>query len=158
MSFPIAGISLAIAAITALAACASTPSKTMNDPSTPFTPCSGAPHCVSSLNAGDSARHVDPFVFDGTREQARSALLQVLRSREDVRIEADAMPSLHATFQSTLGFVDDVTFAFRDDAKTIDVKSTSRIGYYDFGVNRRRVESLRTEFADAVAELSAASG
>ncbi len=62
------------------------------------------------------------------------------------------MPSLHATFHTTLGFVDDVTFVFRDDASVIDVKSRSRIGFSDLGVNRRRVEHLRTAFSRAMAE------
>ncbi|MFZ2237162.1 MAG: DUF1499 domain-containing protein [Dokdonella sp.] len=128
----------------------------MKDPSSQITPCSGAPHCVSSLNKDDSARHVAPFAFDGAREQAHAALLKVLRGQKDARIEADAMPKLHATFRTTIGFVDDVTFFFRDDASLIDVKSKSRIGYYDFGVNRRRVESLRTEFSQAMAGIKSA--
>ena len=154
MRISVVPLTLTAAAAVALASCASTPSKAITDPSNTITPCSSAPHCVSSKNAVDSARHVDAFKFDGSTEQAHAALLQALHSHEDARIESDVMPVVRSTFHTTVGFVDDVTFVFRDDAKLIDVKSRSRIGYYDFGVNRRRVEQLRTEFAATLAKAN----
>jgi uncharacterized protein (DUF1499 family) len=39
--------------------------------------------------------------------------------------------------------VDDVKFLFSADQPVIDVRSASRVGYYDFGVNRRRIEDIR---------------
>ncbi len=154
MRISVVPLTLTAAAAVALASCASTPSRAITDPSNTITPCSSAPHCVSSKNAVDSARHVDAFKFDGSTEQAHAALLQALHSHEDARIESDVMPVVRSTFHTTVGFVDDVTFVFRDDAKLIDVKSRSRIGYYDFGVNRRRVEQLRTEFAATLAKAN----
>ena len=109
------------------------------------------------MNAPDSSRHVDPFAFDGTKAQAHVALLQILRAQKDAEIKADAMPTVHATFQTTIGFVDDVTFVFRDDVGMIDVKSNSRLGFYDFGVNGRRVEKLRAAFNRAMAESKGAN-
>ena len=54
---------------------------------------------------------------------------------------------IHAEFRSLIfRFVDDVEFVFPPAEKIIHVKSASRTGYYDFGVNRRRVERLRTTF------------
>lgn len=147
----------AAAAAIALAGCASTSSRVMNDKATPLTPCSIAPHCVSSVNAPNSSRHVDPFVFEGTKAQAHAALLDVLRTQKDARIESDAMPKLHATFRTTIGFVDDVTFRFRDDANLIDVKSNSRLGFYDVGVNGRRVENLRAAFNQAMTVIKASN-
>ena len=44
-----------------------------------------------------------------------------------------------------MGFVDDVEFLFPKE-KIIHVRSASRIGYSDFGANRRRVEHLRELF------------
>jgi uncharacterized protein (DUF1499 family) len=40
-------------------------------------------------------------------------------------------------------FVDDVEFLFDDTNKKIHVRSASRVGYSDMGVNRKRVEELR---------------
>jgi len=54
---------------------------------------------------------------------------------------------LHAEFTSTFfRFVDDVEFLLDDGKKLIHVRSASRVGYYDFGVNRSRVEEIRTRF------------
>ena len=109
MRISVVPLTLTAAAAVALASCASTPSRAITDPSNTITPCSSAPHCVSSKNAVDSARHVDAFKFDGSTEQAHAALLQALHSHEDARIESDVMPVVRSTFRTTVGFVDDVT-------------------------------------------------
>jgi hypothetical protein len=63
-----------------------------------------------------------------------------------VTVESDY---IHAEFISAfLHFVDDVEFCFDDENKTIHVRSASRIGYYDLGVNRRRVERIRNSFLE----------
>jgi uncharacterized protein (DUF1499 family) len=43
-------------------------------------------------------------------------------------------------------FVDDVDLRIDAAARVIHVRSASRVGRYDFGVNRRRVEALRSRF------------
>jgi uncharacterized protein (DUF1499 family) len=51
---------------------------------------------------------------------------------------------LHAECRSALlGFVDDLELHLRPSEGVIAVRSASRLGYSDFGVNRRRVEVLR---------------
>lgn len=53
---------------------------------------------------------------------------------------------IHAEVTSSImGYVDDVEFVFLPEQR-IDVRSSSRIGYYDFNVNRKRVERLRDGF------------
>jgi len=39
-----------------------------------------------------------------------------------------------------------VEFLLDDGSKTIHVRSASRVGYSDLGVNRRRVEAIRSRF------------
>jgi uncharacterized protein (DUF1499 family) len=54
---------------------------------------------------------------------------------------------IHATFTSALfGFVDDVEFSFDEQNKIMNVRSASRTGYSDLGVNRKRVEEIRRRF------------
>ena len=54
---------------------------------------------------------------------------------------------IHAEFTSRLfRFVDDVEFCFDDDHKTIHLRSASRTGYSDLGVNRKRIERIRQRF------------
>lgn len=40
-------------------------------------------------------------------------------------------------------YVDDVEFYIDDEKKLIHYRSSSRLGYYDVGVNRRRMEKIR---------------
>lgn len=117
-----------------------------------FTPCSSAPHCVSSQAPAGSSQHVAPFVFETDQSAARQALLATLAGEDNATVMDSGADFIHATFKSTLGFVDDVSFLIRPDDHIIDVKSSSRIGYDDFGVNRRRVERLRKAFEARLAQ------
>ena len=52
---------------------------------------------------------------------------------------------LHATATSAMmGFVDDFEFVLRADKNEMGMRSSSRIGYYDFNVNRTRLEGVRS--------------
>jgi uncharacterized protein (DUF1499 family) len=71
----------------------------------------------------------------------------MLATRPGARITDSAGPYLHAEFRSRLwGFVDDVEFRVDAAARVIHVRSASRQGYSDLGVNRKRVEALRKAF------------
>ena len=64
------------------------------------------------------------------------------------RVTEEQAGYLHAEFRSALvGFVDDVEFRMDECAGRIEVSSASRTGYYDFGVNRRRIEEIRARFS-----------
>lgn len=55
---------------------------------------------------------------------------------------------LHYEFTSLLlRFVDDVEFLLDDETKTVHFRSASRTGHGDFGVNRRRMEDIRSRVA-----------
>ena len=55
---------------------------------------------------------------------------------------------LHYEFTSLLlRFVDDVEFLLDDEMKTVHFRSASRTGHGDFGVNRRRMEDIRSRVA-----------
>ena len=56
---------------------------------------------------------------------------------------------LHVECTSTIfRYVDDVEFYFDDEQQLIHFRSSSRIGYYDVGVNRRRMEKIRENYLD----------
>ena len=57
---------------------------------------------------------------------------------------------LHAEFRSAVfRFVDDVEFHADEAAGVIQVRSGSRIGFSDLGVNRRRIEAIRARWGEA---------
>jgi uncharacterized protein (DUF1499 family) len=81
-------------------------------------------------------------------EEAREALEAVVRSLPRATIAASSGIGIRAEFRSLLGFVDDVEFRIDGAAGVIHVRSASRTGYWDFGVNRRRVETIREAFGN----------
>lgn len=112
-------------------------------------PCPSSPNCVSSRDP-DPAHRVDPIPFRGTAEEAREALEAVLRSLPRATIVASSGIEVRAEFRTLLGFVDDVEFRIDEAAGAIHVRSASRKGYWDLGVNRRRVEAIREAFGNVV--------
>ena len=64
-------------------------------------------------------------------------------------VVADKPNYIRAEFTSKLmGFVDDGEFYFPAEEGVIQVRSASRVGESDLGVNRRRVEQIRLALAD----------
>ena len=52
-----------------------------------------------------------------------------------------------ATFSSALfGFVDDVEYRLEPSQKRIQLRSASRVGHSDMGVNRKRAEAITRSF------------
>ncbi|TVR56689.1 MAG: DUF1499 domain-containing protein [Candidatus Competibacteraceae bacterium] len=108
-------------------------------------PCPGAPNCVSS-QAVDANRRVEPLRYEGDAALARARLLEILHGLARVQIQRADDDYLHAEFRSAVfGFVDDVEFYFNPPG-VIQVRSAARTGYYDFGVNRKRVERIRQQW------------
>jgi len=106
-------------------------------------PCPQSPNCVSSLER-DERHAIQPIVYSGSPEDAREALLGVLKVESRAAIVATEPDSIHAEFKSRVfGFVDDVAFFFPAGQRVIHVRSASRTGYYDFGANRKRIERIR---------------
>ncbi|MDN5938372.1 MAG: DUF1499 domain-containing protein [Salinisphaera sp.] len=125
-----------------LTGCAAAPPDTLRGLSGTLAPCPGAPRCVSS-RAEDPEKRVPPLRFAGSPAQQRRALAAVVQSMDGGEVITAKGDYVHATFTSDwFGFVDDVEFVLTG-SEIIHVRSSSRIGYYDFGVNRARVEEIR---------------
>lgn len=108
-----------------------------------LSPCTDSPNCVSSLSS-DPRHKVAPIAYTGSSAEARQHLLDVIRTMPRARIVADDGPYLRVEFTSTVfRFVDDVEFYIDAAQKFIQVRSASRVGYWDLGANRRRVEDIR---------------
>ena len=113
-----------------------------------LSPCPTSPNCVSSLSS-DKSHYVEPLTYEATLEEAREKLISVIHSMKRAEIITAEIDYIHATFKSALfGFIDDVEFSFDDQRKVIDVRSASRTGYSDLGVNRKRVEEIRKRFVN----------
>lgn len=125
-----------------LVSCQGTTPKSLGIRQGKLTPCPSSPNCVSS-DANDNRHQIEPF-----------HLILPFTSWAEVQEQVSLLPRtrlitwndnyLHAECRSALfGFVDDLELQLRRDQAMIAVRSVSRLGYYDFGVNRRRLEGLR---------------
>jgi len=111
-------------------------------------PCPSRPNCVSSL-AADKSHHMPPVSFTGSVEAAQERLMRIIRLIPRSEIVKDEPGYLAVTFRSKLfGFVDEAEFAFDEKSGEINFRSGARTGYYDFGVNRSRIEEIRKSFME----------
>jgi uncharacterized protein (DUF1499 family) len=118
-------------------------------------PCRRTPNCVSSQAAPSDAEHrIAPIPFKGSTVEAMVAAKRAIESMERASIVREEPGGtffyLYAEFRSRLlGFVDDVELLFDEGAGVFHVRSASRLGRRDFGVNRKRVELLRSKLQSA---------
>jgi uncharacterized protein (DUF1499 family) len=111
---------------------------------TPLEPCPTTPNCVST-EATDKGHGIAPISFSTSSAEAAARLLDVLREMPRAKIVASDERSIRVEFRTAIfRFVDDAVFVIDGAAKSIRFRSASRIGRSDFGVNRRRMESIRT--------------
>lgn len=114
-------------------------------------PCPDSPNCVSSEGGPDRSR-VDPLPLTTSVEHATRILRIALESMPRVTIAREEPGYLRAEFRSaTLRFVDDLELRLDEKENLVHLRSASRTGHSDFGVNRRRVETLRKRYTEALA-------
>lgn len=103
------------------------------------------PNCVSSQADPSDAEHsIAPIAFKGDAASAMSAVRKAVEGMRDATVIRHEGGYLYAEFRTrVMRFVDDVEFLHDQKAGLIHVRSASRLGRRDFGVNRARVEALR---------------
>jgi uncharacterized protein (DUF1499 family) len=105
-------------------------------------PCPDSPNCVSTKST-DAGRAMPPLTYLKSAEESMKRLVAVVREMKRAVIVSATPSYLHVEFRSALfRFVDDVQFVLDDSARVIHFRSASRTGYYDFGVNRRRMQEI----------------
>ena len=113
-----------------------------------LTPCPRTPNCVSSQEK-NSQHRIQPITFEGSLELAKERFYRVINSMRGTRILTQDVVYWHVEFTTQLlRFIDDVEFYFDGSQSLIHVRSASRQGYWDLGVNRRRVETIRSRFEE----------
>lgn len=121
----------------ALIGCAGDRPATLGVQNTQLAGCPDSPNCVCSFETRDSHR-VDPL--RGDLDTVKRAIAQMPRA-EIIREDGNY---LYAEFTSRLmGYVDDVEFLADPASGVVHVRSASRLGHSDLGVNRNRVEEIR---------------
>ncbi len=100
-------------------------------PDNPLPPCPVSPNCIRQTRRFDEPAD---RLFDRARQALESIGPSALKASPETRC-------LNAVFTVFL-FKDDVALRFEpyDDGAVLHIRSASRTGYSDLGVNRRRVK------------------
>jgi uncharacterized protein (DUF1499 family) len=151
---PIKGILIMVSNMS-LFACAAAAPTDLGVKQMRLAPCPPSPNCVSS-DSEDPARAVEPLRLTGQPADAWQDVFHEVSQLPNTKIVTHELDYLHAVCSSNLfDFRDDVEFHLREEEGIIAVRSASRIGYSDLGVNRRRVEHLRERLANRGVVLGA---
>ena len=104
------------------------------------------PNCVSSqADPADTEHYIAPIPYKGGAPQAMAAVRKAVEGMTDATIIRQEGGYLYAEYRTKLmRFVDDVELLYDPKSGVIHVRSASRLGRRDFGVNRARVEALRS--------------
>lgn len=111
--------------------------------------CPDSPNCVSSqtVQQADSKHFIIPLEFKGDPHSEMQRLKSLINSMKGVTIISSNDHYFHAECKTPfMGFIDDIEFYWSKNEKLCHVRSASRIGYSDLGVNRRRVDKIRKAF------------
>jgi uncharacterized protein (DUF1499 family) len=113
-------------------------------------PCPNRPNCVTSdsFSDGTDKNKIAPIRFQNSPEDAWQKIPLII-ARLGGDICKTTSTYLWATYASKFfGFVDDVELRMEPENKVIHIRSGARVGYFDFNVNRRRVEKIRKLIAE----------
>jgi len=102
--------------------------------------CPSSPNCVSSQSE-DPQSKIDPLPSVKIAD-----LKTIVANMERATIIEETDNYLYVEFKTKLmGYVDDVEFYFDSEANVVQVRSASRLGKSDLGVNRKRIEEIRSQ-------------
>ena len=107
------------------------------------------PNCVSSqADPADAGHYIAPIRFTGSAIEAIAAIRRIVEGTGRTLVVSHEARYLYAEYKSKLmGYVDDVEFLASEREGVIHVRSASRLGRRDYGVNRARIEAIRERFA-----------
>lgn len=109
-----------------------------------LSPCPESPNCVCSEYQDKYS--VEPLYFNESSQKAWERARNVLQEMGG-KIEVDKRGYLRAVFTTRIfRFRDDVELRMETEKNRIHIRSSSRVGYSDFGQNRKRVEKIRARF------------
>ena len=108
--------------------------------------CPDSPNCVST-QAEDREHWIAPLTYQGDSDNVIETLEEIVRQQPRTRVIEKSPHYLNAEFRSAFfRFVDDVEFYVEAESGRVHFRSASRVGRSDMGVNRTRMESIRSLF------------
>lgn len=110
--------------------------------------CPESPNCVNS-QAKDEEHAIKPILMSAPTSEIKSKILHTIDLFDNSKVILSDSTYIRVEFTSSLfRFVDDVEFYFpkvNSKVQTIHLRSASRLGHSDLGVNRKRIEEFRNK-------------
>jgi len=103
--------------------------------------CPNKPNCINTEYPNQSSHYLAPFVFLSDQQNKIMPAAKKILLAMGATIHTENDDYLSATFTSKLfKFIDDFELRLDKTSQTLHIRSASRTGYSDFGVNKRRVK------------------
>ena len=105
--------------------------------------CPSSPNCVSSYDM-DEEHYIKPILFSSSQKNITHQLINIFSEHSNIELISLSNNYIHAQYSSNMmGFIDDIELLILD--QKIHIRSASRLGYSDFGANRKHIEMIRTQ-------------
>lgn len=106
--------------------------------------CPAKPNCVCSEKNNDAAHYIDPITISKNNPDETIKIMKKTIEELGGVIQTETGNYLAATFSSTLfGFIDDLEIRIDSTQNIIHIRSASRVGYGDFGINKKRAVLIK---------------
>jgi len=115
--------------------------------------CPNKPNCVCSEYTEDANHYIEPIsIAQDITFDALPILKNIIRELGG-NIQTESDHYLAATFTSAIfGFVDDLEISIDATQKIVHIRSASRVGNGDGGVNKKRTELLKERYNKNISE------
>jgi uncharacterized protein (DUF1499 family) len=112
-------------------------------------PCKSSPNGVSShSDPSDSIHYAKVILIPESIPDPKQRLIELLNRMPQAKIIEEYDNYVRAEFRSKwMQYVDDVEFIIDHENRHLHFRSASRVGYSDMGVNRKRIEEIRSSFS-----------
>ncbi len=118
-----------------------------------LSPCSNSPNCVCSEYREDIQHYLSPIPLAQLSESEALAVLKDVIQAMGGTILIEENGYIAAVFSSSFfGFIDDLEIRSDSSTNLIHIRSASRIGYSDLGINQKRVELLKQLYQEKIGE------
>lgn len=109
--------------------------------------CPDTPNCINTEYPDKASKYMPPLDYPKQKAKLIISIAKGIIVEMGGTIVTEDSHYLAATFTSSLfRFIDDFEIRRSDSADKLYIRSASRVGYSDFGVNKHRVEKFSTLF------------
>lgn len=125
-----------------LASCQGKPPNTLGIYDSKFKKCNDKPNCISTFSNIESPHFMDPIKYQEPKNIAIKKILKIIELNRNSKIIKNENDYILVEMNSAIfKFVDDLEFYFGIPGE-IHMKSASRIGHSDLGVNKKRLGEI----------------